>query len=60
MRTDNLRPCPECGHAISKVAAQCPHCGYNAKTRARNIGCSLVLLVVFGMAALLYWLSGLA
>ncbi len=26
-RNPNLKPCPDCGHAISQRAATCPQCG---------------------------------
>jgi predicted amidophosphoribosyltransferase len=53
-RSKQLRPCPACGHQISRSATRCPNCG-------RAVGISvgrvlLLLLVLFLLAQVLSWL----
>ena len=40
----NLKPCPDCGHDVSKNAAKCPHCG-----RDLNVFNHLMMGIMFGL-----------
>src|SRR5262249_22317802 len=59
----NLRPCPDCGRQVSRLAPSCPSCGrpFAAPARARegpflqtlNAGCLLA-----GVAIVLFFVGG--
>jgi len=38
MASNNLRPCPDCGHLVSGLAETCPSCGRVLKTPAPREG----------------------
>jgi hypothetical protein len=43
-----LKPCPDCGHQISKTAAKCPNCG-----RDLNFGQQVAIGAALGILALI-------
>jgi hypothetical protein len=40
----NLGPCPDCGHAVSRLAEACPTCGRTLRTQRPREGLFLRML----------------
>jgi RNA polymerase subunit RPABC4/transcription elongation factor Spt4 len=51
-QTPKLKPCPDCGHQVSKDAATCPQCG--RKFHQEQVALWMLLgVTIIGMAILL-------
>ena len=59
MSSTNLRPCPDCGHAVSSLAEACPSCARPLRRsapreglflRTMNIGVATIMAVILYIA----------
>ena len=52
MAAENLVPCPDCGHMLSKQAAACPSCARPLRSESRE---GLFLRTMNQVVALVMW-----
>jgi RNA polymerase subunit RPABC4/transcription elongation factor Spt4 len=49
----NLKPCPDCGHNVSKDAAACPGCGRKIPQGEMFVLWMVVGVIIVGLAIVL-------